>query len=129
MIARLRGRLISAHPECVVDVSGVGLELMISAKDRETLSPTDAEVEFYTYLYVREDRLVLYGFLGKLDRELFRRLIDVSGIGPKLALGMLADYPAQRIVAAIKGKDTAFLKTLPGLGKKTSERLSMELAD
>ena len=129
MIARLRGRLVSAHPECIVDVGGVGFELMIPEKDRETLSPTDADVEFYTYLYVREDRMVLYGFLGKLDRELFTRLIDVTGIGPKLALGMLTDYPAQRIVAAIRGKDTGFLKTLPGLGKKTSERLSMELAD
>ncbi len=129
MIARLRGRLISAHPECIVDVGGVGFELMIPEKDRETLSPTDADVEFYTHLYVREDRLVLYGFLGKLDRELFTRLIDVTGIGPKLALGLLTDHPAQRIVAAIRGKDTVFLKTLPGLGKKTSERLSMELAD
>jgi Holliday junction DNA helicase RuvA len=80
-------------------------------------------------LYVREDRLVLYGFLDKLDREMFTRLIDVSGIGPKLALGMLADYPARRIVAAIKGRDTTFLKSLPGLGKKTAERLTMELAD
>ena len=117
MIARLRGRLVSAHPECIVDVGGVGFELMIPEKDRETLSPTDADVEFYTYMYVREDRLVLYGFLGKLDRELFTRLIDVTGIGPKLALGMLTDYPAQRIVAAIRGKDTGFLKTLPGLFK------------
>jgi Holliday junction DNA helicase RuvA len=129
MIARLRGRLISARPECVVDVGGVGFEVMIPEKDRETLSPADSDVEFYTYLYVREDRLVLYGFLDKLDREMFTKLIDVSGIGPKLALGMLADYPARRIVAAIKGKDTAFLKSLPGLGKKTAERLTMELAD
>jgi Holliday junction DNA helicase RuvA len=129
VIARLRGRLVSAHPECIVDVGGVGFEVMIPEKDRERLSPSDADVEFFTYLYVREDRMVLYGFLGKLDRELFMRLIDVSGIGPKLALGMLADYPAERVVAAIIGKDTAFLKSLPGLGKKTAERLSMELAD
>jgi Holliday junction DNA helicase RuvA len=129
MIARLRGRLISAHPVCIVDVGGVGFEVMIPEKDRERLSPSDADVEFYTYLYVREDRLVLYGFLLKLDRELFTRLIDVTGIGPKLALGMLADYPAERIVSAIKGKDTTFLRSLPGLGKKTAERLSMELAE
>jgi len=129
MIARLRGRLISAHPDCVVDVGGVGFAVMIPERDRQALGPTDADIDFYTHLYVREDRLVLYGFLDKLDRELFTRLIDVSGVGPKLALGMLADYPASRVVAAITGKDTTFLKSLPGLGKKTAERLSMELAD
>lgn len=129
MIARLRGKLVSAQPECIVDVGGVGFEVMIPERDRERLSPTDADVNFFTYLYVREDRLVLYGFLDKADRELFTRLIDVTGVGPKLALNVLADYPARRVVAAIKGKDTGFLKSLPGLGKKTAERLLVELAD
>jgi Holliday junction DNA helicase RuvA len=129
MIARLRGRLVSAYPECIIDVGGVGYELLIPERDRERLSPTEADVEFFTHLYVREDRMVLYGFLDKLDRELFERLIEVTGIGPKLALGMLSDYPASRVAAAIKGKDTGFLKSLPGLGKKTAERLAMELAD
>lgn len=129
MISRLRGRLISAHPECILDVGGVGFAVMIPERVREGLRPTDADVEFLTYLYVREDRLVLYGFLDKADRELFTRLIDVSGIGPKLALGILSDHPAARVAAAIRGKDTAFLKSLPGLGKKTAERLSMELGD
>ena len=129
MIARIRGKLLSAHPECIIEVGGVGFEVMIPERDRESLSPTDADVEFFTYLYVREDRLVLYGFLDKLDRELFTRLIDVTGVGPKLALNVLADYPATRVVAAIKGKETGFLRSLPGLGKKTAERLSMELAD
>jgi len=129
MISLLRGKLISAHPDCIVEVGGVGFAVMIPERDREILSPTDADVQFFTYLYVREDRLVLYGFLDRRDRELFTRLIDVTGVGPKLALNVLADYPATRVVAAIKGKDTVFLKTLPGLGKKTAERLSMELAD
>jgi Holliday junction DNA helicase RuvA len=129
MIARLRGKLISARPECVVDVGGVGFEVMIPERDRERLSPTDADVEFFTYLYVREDRLVLYGFMDRQDRQLFTRLIDVTGVGPKLALNVLADHPAGRVVAAIKGKDTGFLKSLPGLGKKTAERLLVELAD
>jgi Holliday junction DNA helicase RuvA len=129
MIARIRGKLLSAQPECIIDVGGVGYEVMIPERDRESLSPTDQDVEFYTYLYVREDRMVLYGFLDKRDRELFTRLIDVTGVGPRLALNVLADYPATRVVAAIKGKDTGFLRTLPGLGKKTAERLSMELAD
>jgi Holliday junction DNA helicase RuvA len=129
MISRLRGRLVSAYPDCVVDVGGVGFDVQIPEKNRERLGPGDAEVEFFTYLYVREDRLVLYGFLDKLDRELFLRLIGVSGVGPKLALGILSDYPAQRVVSAVKGRDATFLKSLPGLGKKTAERLSMELAD
>jgi len=129
MIARIRGKLLSAQPECIVDVGGVGFQVMIPERDRESLSPTDQDVEFFTYLYVREDRMVLYGFLDRRDRELFTRLIDVTGVGPKLALNVLADYPAARVVAAIKGKDTGFLKTLPGLGKKTAERLAMELAD
>jgi Holliday junction DNA helicase RuvA len=129
MIARLRGKLISAQPECIVDVGGVGFEVMIPERDRERLSPTDADVEFFTYLYVREDRLVLYGFMDRQDRQLFTRLIDVTGVGPKLALNVLADHPAGRVVAAVKGKDTGFLKSLPGLGKKTAERLLVELAD
>jgi holliday junction DNA helicase RuvA len=129
MISRLRGRLVSAYPDCIVDVGGVGFDVRIPEKNRERLGPGENEVEFFTYLYVREDRLVLYGFLDKLDRELFMRLISVSGIGPKLALGMLSDYPSERVIAAIKGRDADFLKTLPGLGKKTAERLSMELSE
>jgi Holliday junction DNA helicase RuvA len=129
MIARLRGRLVSAHPECVVDVGGVGFVVMIPERDRESLSPTETDVEFFTYLYVREDRLVLYGFLDRQDREFFTRLIEVTGVGPKLALNVLADHPAARVAAAIRGKDMAFLRSLSGLGKKTAERLTVELAD
>lgn len=129
MIAQLRGRLLSAHPACIVEVGGVGFEVMIPDKDRESLSPDDADVLFHTYLYVREDRLTLFGFLHQQDRALFMKLIDVTGIGPKLALGMIAMHPAGRIVAAIKGGDNVFLKSLPGLGKKTAERLVIELAD
>jgi Holliday junction DNA helicase RuvA len=112
-----------------VEVGGIGFEVLIPEKDRETLKPDDADVLFFTYLYVREDRLTLFGFLHRPDRTLFMKLIDVTGIGPKLALGMIALHPAGRIVAAIKGGDTAFLRSLPGLGKKTSERLVIELAD
>jgi Holliday junction DNA helicase RuvA len=129
MIAQLRGRLLSAHPTCVVEVGGVGFEVMVPEKDRESLSPDDSDVLFHTYLYVREDRLTLFGFLHQQDRELFMKLIDVTGIGPKLALGMIALHPAGRIVSAIKGGDNAFLRSLPGLGKKTAERVVIELAD
>ena len=129
MIAQIRGRLLSAHPTCVVDVGGVGFELQVPEKDKESLRPDETDVLFYTYLYVREDRLTLFGFLNRQDRTLFLKLIDVTGIGPKLALGIIAMHPAGRIVAAVKGGDAAFLKSLPGLGKKTAERLIVELAD
>jgi len=128
MIARLRGKLVSARP-CVVDVGGVGYELAIPEKDRERLRPDDTPVEFHTFVQVRDDRMVLFGFLERADRALFLKLIDVTGIGPKLALSVLSLYPAGRVVEAIRGGDAGFLKQLPGLGKKTAERLIVELRD
>ena len=127
MIAHLRGKLIAKEPRCILDVNGVGYQLHIPNKDLAELQTGDPEAAFHTYLYVREDRLTLYGFRRSLDRELFTRLIEVSGIGPKIALGLLSAHPADRVVAAIKHSDVAFLKGLPGLGKKTAERLAMEL--
>ncbi len=129
MITRVRGRVVSAHPRCVVEVGGVGLEVAIPEKDREALSPTDAEVIFHTHLVVREDRLSLFGFLHRDDRELFLKLIEVSGVGPKLALAALSLHPAARVASAIKKGDAAFLSKIPGIGKKTAERISIELGD
>jgi Holliday junction DNA helicase RuvA len=129
MISRVRGRVVTAHPRCVVEVGGVGFEVAIPEKDREALSPTDAEVVFHTHLVVREDRLSLFGFLHRDDRELFLKLIEVSGVGPKLALAVLSLHPAARVVTAIKKGDTAFLSKIPGIGKKTAERLGIELSD
>lgn len=129
MIARLRGRVVSAHPACIVEVGGVGFELSIPEKDRETLSPMEGEVIFHTHLVVREDRMSLFGFLHRVDRDLFLKLIDVSGVGPKIALAALATHPAARVVGAIKAGETAFLSRIPGIGKKTAERIALELAD
>jgi Holliday junction DNA helicase RuvA len=129
MISRLRGRVVSASPRCVVEVGGAGFELNIPEKDREVLSPADGEIVFYTHLVVREDRLSLFGFLHREDRELFLRLIEVSGVGPKLALTVLSLHPASRVAAAIKKGDSAFLSKIPGIGKKTAERVSIELGD
>jgi Holliday junction DNA helicase RuvA len=129
MISRLRGRVVSAHPRCVVEVGGAGFEVNIPEKDREVLSPADGEIVFYTHLVVREDRLSLFGFLHREDRELFLRLIEVSGVGPKLALAVLSLHPASRVAAAIKKGDSVFLSKIPGIGKKTAERVSIELAD
>lgn len=129
MISRIRGRVVAAHPRCVVEVGGVGFEVAIPEKDREALAPTDAEVVFHTHLVVREDRLSLFGFLQRDDRELFLRLIEVSGIGPKLALAVLSMHPAARVVTAIKKGDIGFLSKIPGIGRKTAERLGIELGD
>jgi holliday junction DNA helicase RuvA len=129
VISRVRGRVVAAHPRCVVEVGGVGFEVAIPEKDREALAPTDAEVVFHTHLVVREDRLSLFGFLHRDDRELFLRLIEVSGVGPKLALAVLSLHPAARVVTAIKKGDVAFLSKIPGIGRKTAERLGIELGD
>ena len=125
----VRGRVVSASPRCVVEVGGAGFEVNIPEKDREVLSPADGEIVFYTHLVVREDRLSLFGFLHREDRELFLRLIDVSGVGPKLALTVLSLHPASRVASAIKKSDAVFLSKIPGIGKKTAERLSIELGD
>jgi Holliday junction DNA helicase RuvA len=129
MISRIRGTLLSSSPACVVNVGGVGFEVLVTEKDRGLLARASGEVSFYTYLHVREDRIALYGFLRPEDRELFTRLIDVSGIGPRTALGIMAEEPAARIVGAIRNEDNGFLRRLPGLGRKTAERLILELKD
>lgn len=129
MIARLRGKLVSVDPHCILDVGGVGFELHIPERDKLALAVDEPSIQFHTYLYVREDRLTLFGFVRREDRDLFTRLIEVSGIGPKVGMGMLAEHSAERVVAAIKGNDVALLRSLPGLGKKTAERVVIELAD
>jgi holliday junction DNA helicase RuvA len=129
MIARLRGRVVAAHPVCIVEVGGVGFELSIPEKDRETLSPVEGEVVFHTHLVVREDRMSLFGFLHRVDRDLFLKLIEVSGVGPRLALAVVSTHPAARVAGAIKSGDAGFLSKIPGIGKKTAERIAMELSD
>lgn len=129
MIANLRGTLESVTPTCIVSVGGVGFEVQVPEKDRIALARASGQVFFHTYLYVREDRLTLFGFLTPEDRELFVRLIEVSGIGPKIAVRILGEHPTARIVEAVRNEDHAFLCKLPGLGRKTAERLTIELKD
>ena len=129
MIARVRGRVVSVEPRCVVDVGGVGLELAIPEKDRDALSPADGEIVFHTHLVVREDRMQLFGFLHREDRDLFLKLIEVNGVGPKIGQAVLAQYPASRVAHAIRGGDSAFLSKIQGIGKKTAERIVIDLAD
>ena len=129
MIARVKGRVVSVEPRCIVDVNGVGLELAIPEKDRESLSPVDGETVFHTHLVVREDSLSLFGFLHREDRDLFLKLISVSGVGPKIGLAALAQYPAARVASAIRGGDSTFLARIQGIGKKTAERIVIDLAN
>jgi holliday junction DNA helicase RuvA len=129
MIARVRGRVVAVDPRCIVDVGGVGLEIAIPDKDRESISPAEGEMTFHTHLVVREDNLSLFGFLHREDRDLFLKLISVSGVGPKIGLAALSQYPAARVAGAIRKSESAFLSKIPGIGKKTADRIVVELSD
>lgn len=130
MIAHLRGRLISKHPnQAIVEAAGVGYEVNISVPTYSGLPALGSEVSLFIYTHVREDALALFGFLRAEDKQLFERLISVSGIGPRLAITILSGMAADAMVAAIRGNNVASLTRIPGIGKKTAERMVLELRD
>jgi Holliday junction DNA helicase RuvA len=130
MIASLRGRLLSKSPtEAVIDVGGVGFSLFISLQSYETLPDSGEEVECLTHLHVREDALALYGFSSEGERQMFLHLIGISGIGPKLAMSILGGRKPEEIRNLVLRGDIGALTTLPGIGRKTAERLVLELKD
>jgi holliday junction DNA helicase RuvA len=130
MIAHIRGTLLSKHPnQAIVEASGVGYEVNISIPTFSGLPPSGSEVALFIYTHVREDALSLFGFLRAEDKQLFEKLISVSGIGPKLAITILSGMAADSMVAAIKGNNLAALVRIPGIGKKTAERMVLELRD
>ena len=130
MIARLSGRILEKHPNrIVVDVNGVGYDLFVPLSTFYGLGEPGGQVTLRVHTHVREDALALYGFATSLEQELFERLIGVSGIGPKLALAVLSGIEPQELVRAIERGDLARLTGIPGVGKKTSERLVLELKD
>ena len=130
MIAHLRGQLISKHPnQAIVEAGGVGYDVTISVPTFSELPALGAEVALYIYTHVREDALALYGFLRTEEKRLFERLLQVSGIGPKLAITILSGMPTAEMVSAIRGGDVAHLTRIPGIGKKTAERMVLELRD
>lgn len=130
MIAHLRGRLISKHPnQAVVEAGGVGYEVNISIPTFSALSALGTEVALFIHTHVREDALSLFGFLRGEEKQLFEKLISVSGIGPRLAITILSGMAADQMVAAIKGNNVALLTRIPGIGKKTAERMVLELRD
>ena len=128
MIAHLTGKLISKSPTVsVIDCSGVGYEIYHTPFCAEALR--SEQVSVFVHTHVREDALQLFGFADTAERELFRELLKVSGIGPKMAIGILSGMPALDLIKAIQTKDTTRLQKIPGIGKKTAERMSIELAD
>ena len=130
MIAHLRGRILEKHPSHVIlEAAGVGYEVTISVPSFSGLPAEGAEVSLYIHTHVREDTLALYGFLRREEKKLFERLIGVSGIGPKLAITVLSGIAADALVTALRGNDLTALTRIPGVGKKTAERMVLELRD
>jgi holliday junction DNA helicase RuvA len=130
MIAHLRGKLLAKHPnQVIVETSGVGYDVTITVPTFSDLPETGTEVALHIHTHVREDALALYGFLRSSERLLFEKLITVSGIGPKLAITILSGMPADEMVRSIRGNDVARLTRIPGIGKKTAERMVLELRD
>jgi holliday junction DNA helicase RuvA len=129
MIARLRGRLVGNTPEgLVIDVGGVGY-LVAATPAAARKAERQDEASLHTYLHVREDALQLYGFADGSERELFVQLLSVNGVGPKVALAIVSGSPADDLRRAITLEDSARFQAIPGIGKKTAERIVLELRE
>ncbi|WP_028544771.1 Holliday junction branch migration protein RuvA [Paenibacillus taiwanensis] len=128
MIDFLRGQVAHLETEYVIiDVNGIGYR--VYCPNPYVFAKSNEPVTVYTHHHVREDAILLYGFSSRQEQKLFRRLIDVNGIGPKVALGMLAGGKPEAVVIAIQQENLAFLTKLPGIGKKTAQRLVLDLKD
>ena len=130
MIAFLRGKVLDKQPNrIVVDVSGVGYEVQVPLSTFYEIGDEGVDVTLRVYTHVREDALQLYGFITDLERQIFERLIGISGIGPKLAIAVLSGLDSREVILAIQRADVARLTGIPGIGKKTAERIVLELKD
>ena len=130
MIGRIAGRLVAKHPpQIMVDVHGVGYELDVPMSTLYQLPSTGAEVTLLTHLIVREDAHQLYGFATEGERSLFRKLLKISGVGARTALAVLSGMSVNEVRQAVAGQDSGRLTKVPGIGKKTAERLLLELKD
>ena len=130
MIAHLRGRLLEKHPNrVIVDVNGVGYDVHVPLSTFYEMAEPDEQIALRIHTHVREDALLLYGFATRLELQIFERLISVSGIGPKLALAVLSGIEPNELVSAIRTANVARLTGIPGIGKKTAERIGLELKD
>ena len=130
MIGRLQGQLIEKQaPEILVDVNGVGYEVLVPMTTLYELPEVGGKVTLTTHLAVSENAQTLYGFYSRKDRELFRTLIKVSGVGPKMALAILSGMDSDQLVSCVMQDNVTALVKVPGVGKKTAERLIIELRD
>ena len=130
MIARLAGTLTEKNPgRIIVDVKGVGYDVQVPLSTFYVVGEPGSDVAIRVHTHVREDVIALFGFATSLEQELFERLIAISGIGPKLALAVLSGMEPPDLVRAIKFQDVARLTSIPGVGKKTAERIGLELKD
>jgi holliday junction DNA helicase RuvA len=130
MIASLRGRMIaSGAGELVLDVRGVGYLLQATSSARRLAERAEGEVTLVTHLHVREDAMLLFGFASPAERELFELLLGVSGVGPKAALAIVSGYAPDQIRRAIAGSDHALFTSISGIGRKTAERVVLDLKD
>ncbi|HUQ29107.1 MAG TPA: Holliday junction branch migration protein RuvA [Usitatibacter sp.] len=130
MIGRIRGELVEKNfPQVIVSCSGVGYEIDVPMSTFYPLPRTGEEVTLLTHLVVREDAHLLFGFLTAAERTAFRQLLKISGVGPKVALSVLSGMSVDDLSAAVASEDAARLTKVPGIGKKTAERLVLELRD
>lgn len=131
MISQLRGTLVSKDIDRVeiLTSGGVAYELLIPLGAFETLPKVGEQVQLHAHLVVRDDALFLVGFANAFDKRVFQKLVSASGVGPSLALGMLSALSAERVVRAIREKDIAVLQGVPRVGRKTAERIILDLAD
>ena len=130
MIALLRGTLLEKHPnQVIVDTNGVGYDVLIPVSTYSALPDTGAEVRLRIHTHVREDALLLYGFITAVEKAIFEKLITVSGIGPSLAIKVLSGLNAADLLTAIRNSQVDQLVRIPGVGKKTAERIVLELKD
>ncbi|KAA0986090.1 Holliday junction branch migration protein RuvA [Pseudomonas sp. ANT_J28] len=130
MIGRLRGTLAEKQPpHLILDVNGLGYELEVPMTTLYRLPLVGEPLTLHTHLVVREDAQLLYGFFGKRERDFFRELIRLNGVGPKLALALMSSLEVDELVRCVQSQDTSALTKVPGVGKKTAERLLVELKD
>jgi len=130
MIAHLKGNLQRKTPHAVViDNAGIGYEVIVPLSTFYALPEEDERVSLHIYTHVREDALLLFGFHRPLEKEIFMMLISVSGIGPKLAINILSGIGPEELLEAMAGGDAARMQSIPGVGKKTAERIALELRD
>jgi Holliday junction DNA helicase RuvA len=130
LIGSVKGRIEEKGYNCViVDVNGVGYEIVVSATTLASLPEKGSPIRLYTFTYLREDILRLYGFIRKEERELFEKLISISGIGPKVAMAILSFFSVDEFRRAVMARDVEFISTVPGIGKKTASRLILEMKE